>query len=141
RAQTYREIARQDPLTELISRRAFEDELHAVAQDPDGGVAVLLIDVDGLRAVNEAEGEPAGDRLLAAVGTAIAASVRPGDVIARFGGDEFAVLLHSATVPVACAVGDRMRSAVAGIPAGAGVTMSIGVAALSSDPRRDLLAA
>ncbi len=139
RAQTYRELSLRDPLTGLSTRRALDEELTAFERDFSADGALLMIDIDALKAVNDQQGAAAGDRLLLAVGQAITGSVRPGDFAARFGSDEFVVLVRDATTNEASEVADRMRAAVAGIPDGASV--SVGVAALSTDARGALLGA
>ncbi|HEV7805993.1 MAG TPA: diguanylate cyclase, partial [Solirubrobacteraceae bacterium] len=112
RAEAFRELALRDPLTDLANRRAFDDELTALTADPTAGGALLMIDVDAFKAVNDERGHDAGDRLLRAIGKTIGGKVRRGDVAARFGGDEFAVLLPGASVALACEIGERIRVAV-----------------------------
>ncbi len=139
RAETYRDLAFRDPLTDLANRRAFDDELNALAHDPDMSGALMMIDVDAFKSVNDEQGHLVGDRLLLTVGQAISDSVRQGDTAARFGGDEFAVLLPGATVALACEIGDRIRSAVTDRTKS--ISVSVGIAALSRDSRGALLAA
>ena len=141
RAETYRDLAFRDPLTDLANRRAFEDALRSLTEAPaDVDGAILTIDVDAFKAVNDQRGHAVGDRVLRAIGHAIRSAVRPGDLPARIGGDEFAVLLPRTAVAVAADVGDRIRAAVS---AGTEppVSISVGVAPLSADPRAALLAA
>jgi diguanylate cyclase (GGDEF)-like protein len=140
RAATYRDLAFRDPLTGLPNRRAFDDELLVLTQDGGVAGALLMIDVDGFKTVNDEQGHQAGDRVLQAIGRAIGDSVRPGDTVARFGGDEFAVLLPRSTAANAREVGDRIRSAVAAAVEPA-VSVSVGVAELEHDPRLGVLAA
>lgn len=140
RAESYRVLAFRDPLTGMANRRAFEDALSTFPQNPGAGGAVLMIDVDAFKSINDVHGHQAGDRLLCAIGQAINGAVRPGDVAARVGGDEFAVLLPGAPPAVACRIGECIRVAVTAcvdLP----VSISIGVAALSADSRGSLLAA
>ena len=88
--------AYHDPLTGLPNRALFADRLTGAlgpAGEHAGPVAVLYVDLDGFKDVNDAHGHPTGDRLLVAVAGRVAACVRPADTVARLGGDEFAVLL------------------------------------------------
>jgi diguanylate cyclase (GGDEF)-like protein len=89
-------LAREDILTALGNRRAFEEELHAAAHrgaNHQVPYAILWLDLDGFKAVNDQHGHRAGDELLAQVGTRLRATVRAGDHAARVGGDEFSVLV------------------------------------------------
>jgi diguanylate cyclase (GGDEF)-like protein/PAS domain S-box-containing protein len=88
----------RDPLTGLLSRAAFLRALgeacDAHGEKPGSGYAVLFVDLDRFKAVNDRLGHAAGDAVLAVVGERLAASVRPTDLVARIGGDEFAALLR-----------------------------------------------
>jgi diguanylate cyclase (GGDEF)-like protein len=90
------EVSRTDPLTGCLNRRGFEDRADAVlaaaARDRGEG-AVLVLDLDHFKEVNDLHGHAAGDELLRSVVDALVRSIRPGDAIGRIGGDEFAVLL------------------------------------------------
>jgi diguanylate cyclase (GGDEF)-like protein len=98
--------AAHDPLTGLANRTAFTRALAAALAAPVG-VAVVLLDLDGFKAVNDRLGHHAGDLLLAAVADRLRGSVRPGDLPARLGGDEFAVLLPGADEAAARPVVER----------------------------------
>ena len=90
-------LAFHDSLTELPNRRLFEDRLeHALARSKRYGTrhALLMVDLDRFKLVNDSYGHPAGDRVLADVADTLRAAVRPEDTCARIGGDEFAVLLE-----------------------------------------------
>src|ERR1700730_4652755 len=83
-----------DSLTNLPNRAAFRIGLdHALSGSSEGRIAVLFLDLDDFKAVNDTLGHNIGDQLLVAVGARIASTLRPGDTVARLGGDEFAVLL------------------------------------------------
>jgi len=83
-----------DSLTNLPNRAAFRIGLdHALQGTGEGRIAVLFLDLDDFKAVNDTLGHDIGDQLLVAVGARIASTLRPGDTVARLGGDEFAVLL------------------------------------------------
>lgn len=85
-----------DSLTNLPNRAAFRVSLdHALNIDGERRIAVLFLDLDDFKSVNDMLGHEVGDQLLAAVGSRIASTLRPGDTVARLGGDEFAVLLRN----------------------------------------------
>ena len=110
------EQAVRDPLTGLANRSLLEERLRAVlARDARTGdsTAVLFLDLDGFKAVNDRHGHLVGDAVLRAVATRLVAAVRPADTVARLGGDEFVVLVEGATVDGVAALADRLRAAVA----------------------------
>ena len=136
-----RHLADHDPLTGLLNRRAFEQQLEqrvSSRRREDGG-ALLLLDIDRFKTINDTLGHAAGDRVIAAVGTALAEELRASDVRARLGGDEFAVLLahvgESEAAIVAEKLGARVRreTYVDGAGRVRHITASIGVALLG-DP-------
>ncbi len=85
------ELATTDDLTGLRNRRGFFEVARARWAESTGAAAVGFVDLDGLKVVNDSDGHEAGDRLLRRIATALRASVRDTDVVARIGGDEFAV--------------------------------------------------
>jgi len=141
RAGSHERSPLRDPVTGLGNRRAFDDRMHAPRTAPGGGAgALLMIDVDGFKAINDAEGHAAGDALLRRVGAIAARALRSHDFVARVGGDEFAVLLERATREEARVIAERIARAVADdphIPA----TVSIGLARLQDSPRATMFAA
>ena len=114
--ESKRQAAEHDPLTGLANRRRFFRRLdHAIEhQRPGGGAgfAVLFLDLDGFKHVNDSLGHLVGDRFLVAIAARLGAQLRPGERIARIGGDEFAVLVESSRgVPAVEPVVERIRQA------------------------------
>ena len=111
-------LLEHDATTGLLNRHAALDRTAAAieAASTEGGhVAVLLIDVDRLRDVNDALGHDIGDRLLASTAKRLTTAVRPDDVVARLGGDEFLVLCHDVPdATVAMELADRVRRSLTG---------------------------
>lgn len=129
--------ASQDPLTGLLDRRSFEESLVDTLRRCERGdsAALLLMDLDEFKHVNDTYGHAVGDRLLQAVGARIDDALRNGDVAARLGGDEFAVIIRRATQLDARIAAERMLSAVQRARASelelmAGVETSIGLVLL-----------
>lgn len=100
-ADRRQESANHDPLTGLANRRAFMERLEELSDRPrqSAAAAVLLIDLDRFKAVNDTLGHEAGDQVLNEVGRRLQAACRPEDLVARLGGDEFAVLLSGDSGP------------------------------------------
>jgi diguanylate cyclase (GGDEF)-like protein/PAS domain S-box-containing protein len=110
-----RHDAVHDPLTGLANRTLLRDRLeHALARSRrDGGeTAVLFIDLDNFKQINDAYGHAAGDVALVAVSNRLRTAVRPGDTVARLGGDEFVVICERVDEDAALAVGARVLEAV-----------------------------
>jgi diguanylate cyclase (GGDEF)-like protein/PAS domain S-box-containing protein len=139
-----RELSRTDGLTGIPNRRAFDDvlsmEWRRAMRESGASLSLFLIDIDHFKKFNDEYGHPAGDECLRLVASAIAATVqRPGDFAARFGGEEFALLLPNTDGKGAKLIAERVREAVAGLgiphagnPAGQGVTISLGIATMRS---------
>ncbi|WP_051684025.1 diguanylate cyclase [Blastococcus sp. URHD0036] len=131
------EEAVRDPLTGLHNRRHLDRALDAaLATAPDGTpVAVVLVDVDHFKTVNDRFGHAVGDRVLQSVAGVLTGAARPGDVVARYGGEEFLVLLPGAGRGEAAARAEEIRRRCAGLldRDGAAVTVSAGVAATPDD--------
>ena len=125
-----RRLADRDPLTGLLSRQAFERELDRRIGAPGAAGALILLDLDHLKHVNDRLGHSVGDRLIAAIALALQQRLRKTDVLARLGGDEFGVLLpganREAAERVAAALLERVRSKA--VAPGRSVTASAGIA-------------
>jgi len=104
-----------DPLTGLRNRRAFEAALHDAANHSaqhHEPLALLVVDIDRFKEVNDTFGHLAGDRVLRSVGALLSANVKGKDTVARLGGEEFAVLLPNTPLSGAERVGEALRHAV-----------------------------
>lgn len=126
-----RRLSLTDPLTALANRRELQRRLieeRARARRHRQPTAVLLIDVDRLKDINDERGHRAGDQALLAVAEALRAVTRATDLPARLGGDEFALLAPETSAPDARALAVRLRAALAGATADPRVTVSIGIA-------------
>ena len=142
-----------DPLTQAFNRKYLNDRLHAEvshARRANGAVAVLMIDVDCLKEVNDRFGHLAGDRALRMVAARLLRVLRVEDMLARYGGDEFVVVAVGTAGAGARQLAERVRRAVEDLHIGARgsevkITASIGVASLaefeaSNEPAAALLA-
>jgi diguanylate cyclase (GGDEF)-like protein/PAS domain S-box-containing protein len=131
--------AELDALTGLRNHGAFQRELGLAVSESDGSpFGVLLMDLDDFKAYNDTHGHPAGDTLLRSIAVTITTTVRDGDRIYRYGGDEFAVIVAGANRLRSLEVADRIRRAVdAAAPAGQEprVGISVGAACFPADGR------
>ena len=149
-ADALSELATIDPLTQLANSRVFRERLEqdlARADRYGEPLSVLLLDVDGLKRVNDRSGHRAGDAALSAVASAIRGGMREADLGARLGGDEFAIIAPRTDESAALVLAERLRAQLANATAGAvrpRTTISVGVASLAPTVRRsaaNLLAA
>lgn len=128
------ELATTDPLTGLRNRRAFDSHMAqelAIVQRRGSPLSLLMLDIDHFKRVNDALGHDGGDRVLQAIAGHLKDCARTVDVVARVGGEEFAVILPSTDEAGAHEVGERMRQAVENGPWDQmPVTISVGVATL-----------
>lgn len=107
-----RALAETDPLTGLPNRRHFLDRMEAHAAT-GGGYAVLMMDIDDFKRLNDEHGHLHGDAVLERVARVLRANVREGDLLARYGGEEFVVAMPGASLEQALQVAERLRVAVA----------------------------
>jgi diguanylate cyclase (GGDEF)-like protein/PAS domain S-box-containing protein len=134
-AHTY-ELANRDQITSLYNRRRFEEELtRSIARCREGGesAALLLIDLDRFKSVNDSEGHIAGDRLIQVVAHTLDERISAPDVAARIGGDEFAVILRDIDLAQARAVAEELRMAIATAATERPCTASVGLCRLHGD--------
>lgn len=127
-------IAETDPLTELYNRRGLAEALHQRFADRDGypSAGLLIADIDHFKVINDGHGHEGGDRILMAFAKRMRSAFRGTDLVARWGGEEFLVVLPGATQRELAAVAERLRASVAEEPfslrTGAlAVTISIGI--------------
>jgi diguanylate cyclase (GGDEF)-like protein len=136
-----RHEAVHDPLTGLANRTLLRDRLqHALVKSERRGsdTAVLFIDLDNFKSINDRYGHVTGDDVLMELGRRLQTAVRPGDTVARFGGDEFVAVCEEVDEQSALAVGQRMLEAIR-MPITAGdaehwLSASVGIALGLSDP-------
>jgi diguanylate cyclase (GGDEF)-like protein len=105
-------LADQDPLTRLANYRVFQREIEAWARDESAGFSLVLLDLDGFKAINDEIGHQMGDAVLLAVAAELRHAVRAQDVLCRQGGDEFAVLAPRAGPREAPELAERLVAAV-----------------------------
>jgi diguanylate cyclase (GGDEF)-like protein len=134
-----------DPLTRIFNRRYLADRLPAevdFAMRSGMRVAVLFADVDGLKRLNDRFGYFAGDRALCAVAAHTRRTLRPEDLLGRYGGNEFVILARESEATATLHLAEGLRGAIEGLRVVAGrvqiqVTISVGVASLTELPPRD----
>lgn len=132
-AERLTRLARVDALTGCLNYRGFRDRLEteiARARRTGRPVALLHADLDHFKQVNDGLGHPVGDQVLGNIGEVLEGIARRADVVARIGGEEFAVLLPETTLADAERIAERVRVTVRGLDEPAQVTVSVGVSAL-----------
>ncbi len=130
------QLAMVDPLTGVNNRRAFYDitaPIWNIATRHNHNLSVVLLDIDNFKRINDVHGHACGDELLIATANVLKKTARDQDVIARWGGEEFILLLPETNLPEAVALAERLRGAIAGMRlnhegAEIAVTASFGVA-------------
>ena len=124
-AERLEEAARTDALTELWNRRTFVERLERLAADGSRRFAVIMLDLDDFKLLNDRLGHLAGDQVLRHVGQLLRRATRPEDLVARYGGEEFVIAIPDADEGAARAVADRLRTTIL---ANTPTTASFGIA-------------
>ncbi|MFS8138149.1 MAG: diguanylate cyclase [Thermomonas sp.] len=131
---TVQVLADNDALTSVLNRRAWTERAHAImSASPTPAIAVLFLDIDHFKLLNDRQGHTTGDRALVAVASALGAELRPSDLLGRYGGEEFVALLDNTTPQQAMHVATRLcrrvhRLEIAAGTATVSLSVSIGVA-------------
>ena len=130
RNRHFAQLALCDALTGVGNRRRLDRDLAIEANNGDAPVAVIMVDVDHFKRINDDHGHDAGDQALRAVADVLRSEVRAGDVVYRYGGEEFCVLLAHTNTAEAAQVAERIRFAVSrmALAVDEPLTVSIGVA-------------
>lgn len=134
--EMYRQRSLRDPLTGIYNRSYFFEtaarEMENLKRTKDGGVCILMIDIDHFKAFNDTHGHLCGDQAIKMVTACIDRILRKSDIFARYGGEEFVVFLPGASLDRGLVIAERIRVAVSETPSPAGdgkpVTISIGLA-------------
>jgi diguanylate cyclase (GGDEF)-like protein len=133
------ELATTDPLTGLVNRRELNNQAHRMllqAQRLNLKLSMLVIDIDHFKRVNDTYGHATGDKVLKCVSTIISAGRRNEDVVARFGGEEFVLLLSNANNIDAARIAENIRMSVENTSMeGINITISIGIASINKEKR------
>ena len=140
RTEQLQAVARTDPLTEIANRRAFIEAAEAEFlrfKRFNAATSVLMIDIDHFKTINDSFGHEVGDHALVALASTLKSLARATDLPARFGGEEFVVLLNGTSSEGASEVAERIRQEIAALSISAGkqhfsMTVSIGVASFGS---------
>ncbi len=138
RADELRRLATRDPLTGCLNRRAFFEQVEVAIQEPvriAAGVGCVMIDIDHFKSFNDRHGHAVGDQVLVAVAQTMGGSIRDEDLLGRYGGEEFCLVLVGVPLEVVLQTAERIRRKIAAesgaavrTPAGLQVTASLGVA-------------
>ncbi len=111
-----REISRRDGLTGLLNHRVFHKVLESKMKETDRGyikgLAVLMVDVDNFKVINDTYGHPVGDEVLGELADRLSGGIRELDTVARYGGEEFAVVLHNLPRKQAAKIAEKLRRSI-----------------------------
>lgn len=133
--ESLRQSALFDPLTGALNRRGLDSELKSNVMEtfPEGGLAVIALDLDHFKAVNDLYGHEAGDQVLQRFSDVVRSCIRSDDLFVRLGGEEFMLVMRNTTPEIAQRLAERIRSQVEALrfaiaPAHLCVTVSVGIA-------------
>ena len=146
-ADDLRRLLTQDHLTGAANRSHFQQQLDRAQRDwQDRGepLSLLMLDIDHFKRINDVHGHPAGDRVLSHFANTLSAALRPTDLLARLGGEEFAILLPATTLVDAVAMAERLRILVAEMrvtTANGDVTVTVSLGCATAAVDDDLLEA
>jgi diguanylate cyclase (GGDEF)-like protein len=132
-ARTFADQAERDPLTNLLNRRGLEQRLQRLGDTHHRTIGVLVLDVDYFKSINDRFGHLVGDQVLQTIALRLLATVRPGDLVCRFGGEEFVVVVPCRDPEDVHVMATRLRHAIGGeafqaADQFASITISIGLA-------------
>lgn len=130
--ERYKELSYKDSLTGLYNRRYFSEMLDIDlkrAKRENSIVSLLFIDIDDFKSVNDTYGHKYGDYVLVKLAKILKTEIREADIISRWGGEEFVILLHDIDIKASSAVAERLRMVVEKQKFNSQITISIGVAA------------
>lgn len=124
-------LATTDPLTECMNRRSFFSKFETAWKSSEAEatpLACIMVDIDHFKSVNDTRGHSTGDEVLKAVAAILRVTARDGDLVSRFGGEEFCILLPKTSLKEATAAAERFRRKIASAPIeGLSITASLGV--------------
>jgi diguanylate cyclase len=129
---TFAEL-RTDPLTGVCNRRAFDETLKSLVAQKNrysAPLSLAILDIDFFKQINDKQGHLDGDRVLQELSQLLRGNMRDCDVLARFGGEEFVILMPNTELPAACNLSERIRATIEG---SLSITVSMGVATASGD--------
>jgi diguanylate cyclase (GGDEF)-like protein len=118
RRQEAEHLARLDPLTDTNNRRAFDsisEPIWSITRRHDRDLSVIMLDLDHFKRINDTHGHTCGDQVLKAVASVLKEGVRDSDIVARWGGEEFIILLPETALAEALMLAVRLRAAIAGL--------------------------
>lgn len=140
RTQSLREQASHDGLTGLLNHHAFYSELKrelSRGRRKNHSTALVYFDLDGFKKLNDSQGHKRGDEILAAVAAAMKKSIRESDIAARYGGDEFCIILPEGSVQEAEQLCQRLAATIKRSTEGTGISCSMGIATDSLETHLD----